>query len=207
MAVRFTLLAFFGMGLFAQVDPCALHDLCVTATVRDPKVSTPMFVQGKLAPGFYFVGVEICSQSSKAITEALGHVRQAAPLSGISILSNDEAQAVIGHAQGSTKWAKAGRIVFAVAGGAAVASGVAGIGVALKAGLTGGAILGPPIWSLASTIPVSNPLDKYSDSALQEIIQFQPFGCLAKPGIQLIQGSVAPGASVRFGVSVPSEAK
>lgn len=205
MAVRFTLLAFFGMGLFAQVDPCALHDLCVTATVRTPDIAAAMF--GPLKKIYSVAAVDICSQSGKAITEALGHVRQAAPIAGISILSNDEAQAVIGHAQGSTKWAKAGRIVFAVAGGAAVASGVAGIGVALKAGLTAGAILGPPIWSLASTIPVANPLDKYSDSALQEIIQFQPFGCLAKPGIQLIQGSVAPGASVRFGVSVPVEAK
>lgn len=197
------LLALACLPAFAQ-DPCALHDLCVTATVRTPDIAAAMF--GPLKKTYSVAAVDICSQSSKAITEALGHVRQAAPLSGISILSNDEAQAVIGHAQGSTKWAKAGRIVFAVAGGAAVASGVAGIGVALKAGLTAAAILGPPIWSLASTIPVANPLDKYSDSALAEIIQFHPFGCLAKPGVQLIQAvlTLQAGASIRFGVSVPS---
>jgi len=198
------LIALACLPTFAQTpDACLNRDLCVSATVLSQ--ATVKALYGPLNKQYGAASVDICSQVGTALTVPLAKIRQQAPAAGVTILPSAIAQAVIANAQGSTKWAKAGRITFAILGGAVVASGVGGISPILKAGLTAGAISGSQIWALVASVPVASPLSNYAASALPELLQFQPGGCLANPGIQLIQGTAPAGASIKFGVTIQGE--
>ena len=140
------LLALACIPAFSQTpDACLNRDLCVSATVLSQATLKSLY--GPLNKQYGAASVDICSQVGTALTVPLAKIRQQAPAAGVTILPSAIAQAVIANAQGSTKWAKAGRITFAILGGAAVASGVGGISPIFKAGLTVGAISGSQIWA------------------------------------------------------------
>lgn len=193
-----------GISTFGQEgkDPCEGKDLCITATVQANDTVDSLF--GPLNKGKYGAAtVDICSQIPRPITGfALGHIRQNAHVSGVTILSNEVAQAVIASAQGKTKKAVIGRIVFAITASATVAVGTNLLKPLTKTIVTDISLSGQGIWNSFALIATPNALINYSSVSLPEILQFQPAGCLPKPGIQLIQGKLVAGTEVKFGIMV-----
>ncbi len=185
------------------LSTAAFSQIHITASPLSPPTLKAMF--GKNLPREYSaVQVDLCSSEPHSIAVPLGLIRQnfshQFPRSGVSVLSNSIASQVIAATQGSSKKAVAGRIVFAAAGAAAVASGFSGLTVAWKTGLTSFAVDGPQLWGLFSSVATPAALISYADQALPETIQLSPGGCLPKPAIQLTEGKVA---AVEFDVELP----
>lgn len=178
-------------------------DIHVSAQSLSPSTLKALF--GRSLPKAYSgVQVDVCSNDNRSLAVPLGVIRQQFqkqfPQSTVTILSNDIASQVIASAQGSTKTAIAGRAVLFAVGAAAVATGFAGVGVAVKGALTGFSIDGPVLWGLFSSVTVPAALVGYQGQALPETIQLAPAACMAKPAIQLVEGSVR---SVEFDVTLP----
>lgn len=192
-------------ALFLLAVPLSAQIATVHVSASPLAKETVKSMFGKGLPKIYSaVQIDICSLQNRSLSFSLGLVRQSFshqfPKAGVSVLSDSVASQVILSAQGASKKAVAGRIIFAAAGAGAVASGLSGIGLAWKTGLTSFAFDGPQVWSLFSTVTVPTALVSYEAQAIPETILLQPGGCLPKPAVQLVEGAVS---EVQFDVSVP----
>lgn len=185
---------------------CALAqqtaDLHVSASALSKPTLIAMF--GKNLPkGYSAVQVDVCSNDARSLAVPLGLLRQTFhkqfPASSVTILSNAVASQVIVAAQGSSKTAVVTRIVFAVAGAAAVGAGFSGLSTVAKTALTSFAVDGPTVWNLFSTISTPAALISYPQQAMAETLDIAPNKCLS-PSVQIIEGVAS---SVDFDVYFP----
>ena len=190
---RLFVLLFFSAILYAQT---------VTVTGQPLSANDLKAMFGGLPKGYSGIQVEVCSTDSKAITVPLGMIRQQLRSALVTVLSNQVAQAVIAHAQGSTKKALVGRVTIAAIESAAVAASFSGISPAWKTGLTDTAIDGAALWTIISGTTTVNPLLAYQP--LPETLMFLPGPSCIGPAVQLVEGIVPPNFSMP--VTLPKSA-